>query len=436
MAQERSAESEGLKAVYFVGEMAQTAQDMPTSCYKTRIFVLRTITNRTMLRLLNGFLLFLLSLSLGAQGLRSNIALGWNAGTDSASFRPLNVGVLGNVQRLKGMQLGLLSAFVHKDAKGLNLGGIFAGTWGEMQGVQMGLAVAVAREGIEGWQHSLLANYVGAHSRGLQSSFVVNAAPEKFTGMQLAGVANMANHVCGVQLAGLTNLAGPNLYGAQIATFANVAMAVERGMQFSIGLNFTDGTMRGLQLGTMNYADTLSGWQVGVVNVGVRHPKGAQIGIVNIGGDSEAFRLGLVNVDANTQIQLLGFAGTGSKLNLAARFLNRRTYSMLGVGTHYFGLDKDFSGALFYRTGRHFSLAPKWRLLGDVGFSHIESLSHNMDEDAERLYALSGRVGVDFQCARDLGVFLALGIEHARFYHHNTAYRTRPIVELGVTLFR
>lgn len=105
MAQERSAESEGLKAVYFVGEMAQIAQDMPTSCYKTRIFVLRTITNRTMLRLLNGFLLFLLSLSLGAQGLRSSIALGWNAGIDSASFRPLNVGVLGNVQRLKGMQL-------------------------------------------------------------------------------------------------------------------------------------------------------------------------------------------------------------------------------------------------------------------------------------------------------------------------------------------
>lgn len=388
-----------------------------------------------MLRYLHFLITFFVVLSLSAQGLRSNVALGWSVKKDTTSFRPLNVGVLGNVQRLKGVQLGLLSAFVHKNATGLNLGGLFAGTWGEMRGVQVGGLATATRHSMRGWQASGLANFSGGETKGLQTALAINVAPLQIQGLQLSGLANMAYRLQGVQLAGLTNLTGPSLRGAQIAGFANVATAVERGLQLTAGLNLTEGTMRGLQLGTMNYADTLSGVQVGILNIGVRHPRGAQIGLINIGGDTTAFRLGFVNVDAHTRTQLLGYFGTSTKFHLAARFMNRRTYSILGVGTHYLGLDKNFSGALFYRTGLYRNLSMKWRLLGDVGFSHIETFTENLDEGAERLYALSGRIGMDYQCWRKMGVFFNIGIEHARYYSHNTHYKTRPLLEIGVIAF-
>ena len=56
------------------------------------------------------------------------------------------------------------------------------------------------------------------------------------------------------------------------------------------------------------------------------------------------------------------FGGNANKLNVAVRLRNRSTYSILGVGSHYMGLDEKFSGAVFYRLGLYKQLSPRFSL--------------------------------------------------------------------------
>ena len=93
--------------------------------------------------------------------------------------------------------------------------------------------------------------------------------------------------------------------------------------------------------------------------------KGIQIGIINHSKDTTAHKLGLVNITPKTRIQMMLFAGNTSKLNAAVRFKNRRSYTMLGIGTHYLDLNDKFSGCVFYRTGltiHRLQTGTKWRL--------------------------------------------------------------------------
>ncbi len=96
------------------------------------------------------------------------------------------------------------------------------------------------------------------------------------------------------------------------------------------------------------------------------HPRGVQIGVVNYTRDPEARKIGLVNINPQTRIDVLPYVGSSTRLNLALRFRNAHTYTMFGVGSHFLGLDEDFSGELFYRMGRYWTIAPKWTLGGDL----------------------------------------------------------------------
>ena len=63
--------------------------------------------------------------------------------------------------------------------------------------------------------------------------------------------------------------------------------------------------MRGLQLGTYNYADTLTGLQIGLLNIALQQPKGLQIGIINYSRDTLTNKIGLVNIGPQTKIDVL-----------------------------------------------------------------------------------------------------------------------------------
>ena len=116
-----------------------------------------------------------------------------------------------------------------------------------------------------------------------------------------------------------------------------------------------------------------------------------QIGLVNYARDTISKRYGLINVNPKTRIDVMAFGGTNSKANMALRFRNRSTYNIIGVGTHYMGLNEKFSGALFYRIGQYFQLTPKLSLSGDVGFFHIETFKEHSTETPERLYSLEAK---------------------------------------------
>jgi len=238
----------------------------------------------------------------------------------------------------------------------------------------------------------------------------------------------------GIQLSGFSNMSAAPFSGVQLSGVSNISAGLKRGIQLSSLINVSSDYMRGLQFGAVNYADSLNGTQIGLLNIARAHPKGWQVGLINVTRDTIAHKLGLVNVNPNTTIDYMVYGGTTTKGNFAVRFRNRSTYNMIGGGTHFMGLDEKFSGALFYRIGQYFQLNEKLSVSGDVGYCHIETFEHNNANKPERLYSLQARLNADFQISKSLGLFASVGYGDTRYYHHNTRYRDRMLFEAGLSI--
>ena len=333
----------------------------------------------------------------------SNIAVGINHRTpDNMLYSNANIGFFANVDTLRGAQLALFTGVVRNEMCGVNIGVLSAVSHGRAYGVQ-----------IAGF---------------------VNAGSGEMRGVQMASVANVARSFNGVQIGGLTNACTSPMRGMQIAGITNIAMGVKRGWQMAAVANVCSSYMRGLQTALHNYADTLNGSQIGVLNVCISHPRGVQIGVINYSRDTIAHKIGLVNVNPLTRIDMMVYGGSSTKFNVAARFRNRSTYSMIGFGTHYMGLDEKFSGALFYRIGQYFMLTPRLSVSGDVGYYHVETFEEHKAGKPSRLYSLQARVNIDYQIGKTLGAFVSGGYGDTRYYHHARKYRDRAIIEAGLTL--
>ena len=247
----------------------------------------------------------------------------------------------------------------------------------------------------------------------------------------ISSVATDGGH--GVQLSGLSNTTAQKFNGLQLSSVSNITTGMDKGVQLSGILNVSSAMMRGWQWGAVNYADSLDGVQVGAFNVARKRSKGWQIGLINLSYDSIGHKIGLVNINPLTTIDLMVYGGSSTKTNLAVRYRNRSTYNILGVGTHFMGLDSKFSGAVFYRLGLYKQLSPKWSLSGDVGYYHVETFSKNNSDKPERLYSLQARLNADYRFSNKFGAFASVGWGLTRYYDRNETYRNRPLVELGLT---
>ena len=247
----------------------------------------------------------------------------------------------------------------------------------------------------------------------------------------ISSVATEGGH--GLQLSAISNASAHKFNGVQLSTTSNITAGMDKGVQLSALLNVSSAMQRGLQLGAINYADSLNGAQVGLFNVARKRPKGWQVGLVNLSYDSIGHKIGLVNINPMTTVDYMLYGGSSTKANLAARYRNKSTYSIIGVGTHFMGLDSKFSGAIFYRLGQYVQLTPKWSLSGDIGYYHVETFSKNNSDKPERLYSLQARINADYQINKRFGAFASVGWGITRYYDRNETYRNRPLFELGLT---
>lgn len=247
------------------------------------------------------------------------------------------------------------------------------------------------------------------------------------------GLNNHTDTLRGAQLNVISNISLSPFRGLQLSACANISRGMDMGVQLAGMLNVTEGYMRGVQMGAYNYADSVNGTQLGLINVAHSHPKGWQVGVINYTHDTIAHKIGLINVNPKTAIDVMAFAGTGTRFNGAVRFRNRSTYNILGVGTHYTGLDSKFSGSLFYRIGQYFQLSPRWSVSGDLGYYHIETFHRNNADGPDRLFSLQARLNADYQISRVVGGFASIGYGDTRYYHHVRRFRDRPLFEAGLT---
>jgi hypothetical protein len=237
----------------------------------------------------------------------------------------------------------------------------------------------------------------------------------------------------GLQYGTFSNVSGGVFRGLQLAGINNITCGMNKGLQLSTLLNASSGKVNGWQMGAINYADSLNGAQIGLFNVARKRPKGWQVGIVNLSYDSIGHKIGLVNVNPTTTIDYMFYGGSSTKTNIAARYRNKSTYNIIGVGTHFMGLDSKFSGAIFYRLGQYKQLTDKLSLSGDIGYYHVETFSKNNNEKPERLYSLQARINADYQFSKKFGAFASVGWGLTRYYDRNETYRNRPLFELGLT---
>ena len=269
--------------------------------------------------------------------------------------------------------------------------------------------------------------------KGLQAGVVTDVVRRRMHGFQLAGVSNVAGKVQGVQIAGMSNISHSTLHGIQLSAVSNITMGVDLGTQVSLVTNISAGHMRGVQAGAYNYADTVHGLQIGLFNVCIANPRGTQIGLVNYSRDTLHHRYGLINIHPDTQMEVLMYGGTSSKLNMALRLQNRRTYNIIGLGTHYHGLNKKFSGAVFYRIGKTMHITDRWRYGVDLGFYHIETFEENTDDVPERMYSIQPRLTTDYRLTKSVGLHAALGYESTHYYDGGATYRQGLIFEAGLS---
>ncbi len=253
-------------------------------------------------------------------------------------------------------------------------------------------------------------------------------------GVQLSAISNYASSLRGVQAAAFYNVTTRPFEGFQLSLGSNIAMGIRKGTQVGLLANVASGSMRGLQIGGYNYADTLTGSQVGLINVAVEHPHGVQVGLVNYTRDTRAKKIGLVNISPATLIDVMVYGGSSTGFNTALRFRNRSTYSIIGVGAPYIGFDGHFSGAAFYRLGQYFRLGERWTVSGDLGYAHIESFEEKTRQHPDRLFSLQARLNADYHINRHLGVFASVGYGNTRHYHHNRHFKDELIVEGGLTV--
>lgn len=312
---------------------------------------------------------------------------------------------------------------------GLSLGGqsVYA------QGYSSGnVSLFCSPDTLRGVQIGAFSSVVRQQMRGVSLAGIINSVGDDMRGVQISGVSNVVKSGNGMQLSLFNNVSSSPFRGVQLSGLSNVSMGMKRGLQIAAA-NVSSSYMRGLQLGGYNYADTLNGSQIGLFNVCVRHPRGVQIGVINYSQDTIAHKIGLVNVNPKTRIDYMFYGGSATKANLAVRFRNRSTYNILGIGTHYFGLDEKFSGALFYRIGQYFQLSPKFSLSGDLGFYHVESFQEHSQDKPERLYSLQARINADYQLGRYTSAFASVGYGDTHYYHGGR-YRRRAIVEAGLAV--
>lgn len=166
-----------------------------------------------------------------------------------------------------GFEAAGIGNISRENVLGFQAAGLFNRTGGRLTGFQAaGLFNRVLGETI-GFQAAGVVNLNQSAVVGFQAAGLLNDASGHFSGIQVAGLANHAGNVRfgAVQLAGLSNFAKKGVVNLQIAGLANRAETLN-GFQISGFWNKAQ-KANGVQVGLVNYADTISGLQIGLLNL-------------------------------------------------------------------------------------------------------------------------------------------------------------------------
>jgi hypothetical protein len=223
----------------------------------------------------------------GASGTLSGISLG-ALGTGAARVEGLALSPIGVAasEQLTGIGIGGIGAAVGGDASGLLAGGIGAAVGGSVRGLVAG-GIGVAGGGsVTGIMIAGIGAGLGRGLHGLNVAGVGIGTGGDVRGITVAGVGVAAGgSVQGVTLAGV-GIASPNVRIVAVAPV--IAAQTVRGAILAPGwLKIRNGEARGLTVSSFNdIRGAHQGLAIGIVNY-ARSLRGVQIGVVNIVADGK-----------------------------------------------------------------------------------------------------------------------------------------------------
>ena len=223
------------------------------------------------------------------------IGVGSGGGVHGLAVGGIGVGSGGD---LDGIMIGGIGAGGGGNARGLLIGGVGAGLGGSMRGIAIGGIGVAAGGNVTG----LLIGGVGAGAggmlRGIAIGGIGTGSGGGITGLAVSGIGiGSGGTIRGVAIAGI-GVGAPRLEGgfvsaavgaqdARAIVIAPALFRIEPGGSFVGGsvsaVNYVRGSQRGLSIGIVNYARSLHGAQIGIVNIVADQKSHPFLPIVNWG---------------------------------------------------------------------------------------------------------------------------------------------------------
>jgi hypothetical protein len=208
-----------------------------------------------------------------------NLLGGYSLGTQRAE-----VGGVFNIDRgdVSNWQVAGVFNLVGGDVRGVQVAGIFNANRGRVRGAQVAGIYNFNWGEVDKFSAAGILNFAPSGSKAVQVAGIGNMtvgeqSSPHFAGMfnitsrsargQLAGIYNVAGkNVNGAQLAGIFNLAGKHVYGTQFAGIFNLAGKNVEGAQVAGILNFAR-KVKGVQFALLNVSDSVGGVPIGLMSV-------------------------------------------------------------------------------------------------------------------------------------------------------------------------
>ena len=233
-------------------------------------------------------------LGVGVEESMRGIALGGVGVGAGGDLRGLAIGGIGTGAggEINGIALGGIGVGAGESVSGLAIGGIGVGTGGSMTGIAVGGIGTGVGEDATGVLLGGVGVGAGGRIRGLSLAIVGVGSGEGMTGVQAAaGAVGSGGTLRGISLAGLA-VGAPRIEGFAAAAavgametralvLAPAYFRIEKGgraegVNISV-FNHVRGTQGGLAIGIFNYARTLDGLQIGLLNYAANKSRGTRL---------------------------------------------------------------------------------------------------------------------------------------------------------------
>jgi len=234
-----------------------------------------------------------LGLAPGGGTLRG-VQVGWLGVGAAKGIRGLTFGLLGvgSGGSIKGITVGGLGVGADGDLAGITVGGLGIGADGNLSGINIGglgigadgdlvgINIGGLGVGASGDVRGINVGGLGLGSGGRLAGITVaglGLGGATVSGLAVAGLGAGGKRIRGIVAAGIA-AGGKDVRGVLIAgAFTAVSKGGEfRGLAFS-PVNWHRGSQFGLSVGVVNYAWTLKGLQVGLVNIVRSNPPGLRV---------------------------------------------------------------------------------------------------------------------------------------------------------------